>query len=136
MIGIVLVTHGELGNVLLATASTILGSIQDCPSVSIDVSRGMDAIIAEIKDAVSLCDQGDGVLVLTDMFGGTPTNISLSLLVAGKLEVVTGVNLPMLLKVLGAARESELQKLASEAKTAGKHGILVAGEVLRRRVEG
>ena len=135
MIGIVLVTHGELGSVLLTTASTILGSIQDCPSVAIDVSRGMDAIIAEIKEAVSLCDQGDGVLVLTDMFGGTPTNISLSLLVAGKLEVVTGVNLPMLLKVL-ASRNSELQKLASEAKTAGKHGILVAGEVLRRRVEG
>lgn len=135
MIGIVLVTHGELGSVLLATASTILGSIQDCPSVAIDVSRGMDAIITEIKEAVSRCDQGDGVLVLTDMFGGTPTNLSLSLLVAGKLEVVTGVNLPMLLKVL-ASRDCELQKLASEAKTAGKQGILVAGEVLRRRVEG
>ena len=135
MIGIVLVTHGELGKVLVETAATILGSPQDCPTVAIDVSRGMDEIIAEVKESVALSDQGDGVLVLTDMFGGTPTNISLSLLVAGTLEVVTGVNLPMLLKVL-SEREYELHKLASEAKTAGKHGILVAGEVLRRRVEG
>lgn len=135
MIGIVLVTHGVLGDVLLKTARTIVGETPHCRCVGIDISKGMDAILAEVKDAAKACDQGSGVLVLTDMFGGTPSNISLSLLVAGKLEVVTGVNLPLLLKVL-ANRDLELHKLASEAKSAGKQGILVAGEVLRRRVEG
>ncbi|WP_462324825.1 PTS sugar transporter subunit IIA [Desulfoplanes sp.] len=134
MIGIVLVTHGGLGEILIETAGSIVGEPPYCSSVAIDVSRGMDTILAETKEAVTACDQGDGVLILTDMFGGTPTNISLSLLGSGQLEVVTGVNLPMLLKVLGT-RGGELQKLASEAKSAGKQGILVAGEVLRRRVE-
>jgi len=135
MIGIVLVTHGELGRILLETAATIVGDTPHCRAVAIDISKGMDIILGEVKHAVAACDQGKGVLVLTDMFGGTPTNISLSLLIAGKLEVVTGVNLPLLLKVLGN-RDVELPKLASEAKSAGKQGILVAGEVLRRRVEG
>jgi PTS system mannose-specific IIA component len=135
MIGIVLVTHGELGRMLLETASGIVGETPHCLAVAIDTTKAMDVILDDVKSAVKKCDQGQGVLVLTDMFGGTPTNISLSLLVAGKLEVVTGVNLPLLLKVLGN-RETELPKLASEAKSAGKQGILVAGEVLRRRVEG
>jgi PTS system mannose-specific IIA component len=135
MIGIVLVTHGELGRMLIETAGGIVGETPYCRAVAIDTTKDMDTILGEVKKAVKECDQGQGVLVLTDMFGGTPTNISLSLLVVGKLEVVTGVNLPLLLKVLGN-REIELPKLASEAKSAGKQGILVAGEVLRRRVEG
>ncbi len=135
MVGIVLVTHGELGRVLLETAQVIVGETPCCEAVSVDTARGMDVVLDEVKAAVAACDQDMGVLVLTDMFGGTPTNLSLSLLVAGKLEVVTGVNLPMVLKVLGN-REMELPKLASEAKSSGKQGILVAGEVLRRKVEG
>ena len=87
-----------------------------------------------LKDAVARNDQGKGVLILTDMFGGTPTNLSLSLLGTGKLEVLTGVNLPMLLKVLGS-RHMPLGKLAGEAKESGCQGIVVAGELLRSRVK-
>ncbi len=135
MIGIVLVTHGQLGQVLLDTAMTIVGTTPHCRAVTIDNTKDVDAILEDVRHAVAACDQGKGVLVLTDMFGGTPTNISLSVFVAGQTEVVTGANLPLLLKVL-AHRDGELSTLASEAKSSGKQGILVAGEVLRRRVEG
>ena len=79
-------------------------------------------------------DSGNGVIILTDMFGGTPSNISLSLLQEGKVDVLTGVNLPMLLRILGM-REQDLAQLALEAKNAGIQGIVVAGEVLSRKVE-
>lgn len=133
MIGIVVVTHGDFGAELMDAANVILGADQKCAVISVDISRGMDVILDEIKVAAADQDQGDGVLILTDMFGGTPTNLSLSLLESGGVEVITGVNLPMLLKVL-STRESGLQKVASEAKSAGKQGILVAGEVLRRKI--
>jgi PTS system mannose-specific IIA component len=93
----------------------------------------VDVTLVALKTAIKETDQGGGVLILTDMFGGTPTNLSLSLLGSGRLEVLTGVNLPMLIKILGS-RTKPLQTLAVEAKQAGCQGIVVAGEVLRKKV--
>ncbi|MBT8763407.1 PTS sugar transporter subunit IIA [Desulfohalobiaceae bacterium Ax17] len=133
MIGIVLVTHGDFGVGLIEAAQMILGDVKACKSIGIDVSKPMDVILEELKDTVQALDAGKGVLILTDMFGGTPTNLSLSLLGVKKLEVITGVNLPMLLKAL-SSRELPLEKLAAEVKSAGRQGIVVAGEVLKRPV--
>ena len=133
-IGVILVTHTDYGFRLLKAAEFILGDQQDCEAVSVDGSHEVENTLQTLKDAVRRLDKGRGVVFLTDMFGGTPTNLSLSLLGSGKLEVVTGVNLPMLLKVLGS-RTMDLDTLANEAKNAGIQGIIVAGEVLRSRIK-
>jgi mannose PTS system EIIA component len=133
MIGVVLVSHARFGEELLRSAQMIIGPQENCSALSIDVSTPMDGMLDEIRKAVAKTEMGQGVVILTDMFGGTPSNLSLSLLGTGKVEVVTGMNLPMLLKILGA-RTLPLPKLAAEAKAAGRNGILVAGEVLRRKV--
>lgn len=135
MIGIVLVTHTEYGLYLLKAAELILGPHENCFFVSVDVTKEVEKSLAEIKSRVKQADQGDGVVLLTDMFGGTPTNLSLSLLNLGEheLEVITGVNLPMLLRVLGS-RKLSLVDLAKEAKAAGTQGIVVAGDLLRSKV--
>ncbi len=135
MIGIVLVTHTEYGLYLLKAAELILGPQENCFFVSVDVTKEVEKSLAEIKSRVKQADQGDGVVLLTDMFGGTPTNLSLSLLNLGEheLEVITGVNLPMLLRVLGS-RKLSLVDLSKEAKAAGTQGIVVAGDLLRSKV--
>jgi PTS system mannose-specific IIA component len=136
MVGVVIVTHLDIGEKMLKAAEMISGQQERCVAVSLDIHRGMDETLAEIKKAVQDTDNGSGVLILTDMFGGTPSNLSLSLMGDCKeegLEVITGVSLPMLLKILGS-RTLSLKQLASEAKAAGRQGILIAGEVLRRKV--
>lgn len=135
MIGVVLVTHTEYGLYLLKAAELILGPQENCFFVSVDLTKEVEKSLGEIKKGVKQSDQGDGVVVLTDMFGGTPTNLSLSLLNLGehRLEVITGVNLPMLLRVLGS-RKLRLEDLAKEAKAAGTQGIVVAGDLLRSKV--
>ncbi len=135
MIGIILVSHGNFGRSLLDAALMIMGSDDNCAALGVDVSRPMNQIIEELQQKVREMDKGQGVLILTDMFGGTPTNISLSLLGNRKTEVITGVNLPMVLKALGG-RDKKLQDLAQEVKGAGKQGILVAGDVLKRPAPG
>lgn len=135
MIGIILVTHGNFGESLLRAASMIMGDAQHCVALGVDVSRPMDEIIQDLQKKVKEMDAGSGVLILTDMFGGTPTNISLSLLSHGQTEVITGVNLPMILKALGGM-DKKLEDLAQEIKGAGKQGILVAGDVLKRPAPG
>lgn len=132
-VGIVLVTHGNYGQSLLDAAQSILGRQPGCGAVGVDISLEVGEILANIRETVQKSDLGGGVLILTDMFGGTPTNLSLSLLGTAKLEVMTGVNLPMLLKVMGS-RTLPLGRLAQDAKTAGCQGIVVAGDLLRSRV--
>ncbi len=134
-VGVILVTHTDYGTSLLKAAEFILGPVPQCVSVGVDGTQEVDTTVRTLKEAVASLDKGTGVLVLTDMFGGTPTNLSLSLLAKGQLEVVTGVNLPMLLKVL-TTRQLPLDQLASEASQAGCQGIVVAGELLRGKVEG
>ena len=132
-VGVVVVTHTDYGARLLAAAEFILGPQAHCQAVSVDLTHAVDATLILLKKAVKETDQGAGVLIVTDMFGGTPTNMSLSLLGTGRLEVLTGVNLPMLIKILGS-RTKALETLAVEAKQAGCQGIVVAGEVLRKKV--
>lgn len=130
-VGVIVVAHADYGSAMLRTAEFILGSLSDCTSISVDVAQEVPETVRRLTDAAQRLDKGSGVLVLTDMFGGTPTNLSLSLLGAHKVEVVTGVNLPMLLKVF-ACREKDLSELAEIARDAGVRGIVVAGSMLSR----
>lgn len=133
MIGIVIVTHGQLGQEILKTADFILGSLDGCATVSIDGGRGPDSMRQAIEQAIKSVKKNKGVLVLTDMFGGTPSNISLAFLEEGQVEVLTGVNLPMLIK---AVQVRDKMSLAEAAKCIGEHArqsITVAGDLLGRR---
>ena len=134
MIGVIVVTHGQFGKYVLEAAQTILGPQEQCAHVAVEGSVDMAELLTGLKTAVKKQDTGDGVLILTDMFGGTPSNISLSLLQPDKVDVLTGVNLPMLLRILGM-RNQPLSQLASEAKSAAIQGIVLAGEVLNRRIK-
>ncbi len=132
--GVILVTHVDYGAGLLRAAEIILGPLADCSSIQVDAGLDVTETVSRLKEAVNLLDKGNGVIVLTDMFGGTPTNLSLSLLGSGSIEVVTGVNLPMLLKVF-EARHLELSALADVAMEAGGKGIVSASGLLRRKTK-
>ena len=131
-VGIILVAHADYGSAMLRTAEFILGPLSDCSSISVDVAHEVSDTVRRLEDAAQRLDKGAGVILLTDMFGGTPTNLALSLLGKHRVEVVTGVNLPMLLKVF-SSREKNLEELARLAGEAGARGIVVAGEMLRNK---
>ncbi|GAB6113451.1 PTS sugar transporter subunit IIA [Desulfomicrobium escambiense] len=133
MVGVILVTHGQFGQHLLEAAQTILGPQEQCAHLAVEGAVDMATLLTDLKSAVKRMETGEGVIILTDMFGGTPSNISLSLLQPGKVDVLTGVNLPMLLRILGM-RDQELTQLAQNAKNAGIQGIVLAGEVLTRKI--
>jgi PTS system mannose-specific IIA component len=133
MVGVILVTHGQFGKHLLEAAQTILGPQEQCADIAVEGTVDMATLLADLKSTVKRMEKGDGVIILTDMFGGTPSNISLSLLQPGKVDVLTGVNLPMLLRILGM-RDQDLPQLAQNAKSAAIQGIVLAGEVLTRKI--
>ena len=133
-VGVILVTHVDYGASLLRAAEVILGPLADCTSIQVDAALDVKETVTRLKEAVRLLDKGYGVIVLTDMFGGTPTNLSLSLLASGSIEVVTGVNLPMILKVF-ESRQMELSKLADVAMDAGGKGIVSASRLLRSKTK-
>ena len=135
-ISVIIVTHGEFGAGLLRSAELILGPQTDCAALVVDATQDVSATVTRLREMAERVDHGRGVLLLTDMFGGTPTNLCLSLLsvAPGKVEVVTGVNLPMVLRVFGQ-RHLTLSELANEAKEAGVKGIVVAGDMLRTRAK-
>jgi len=130
MIGVVVVTHGRLGTELIKTAEFILGRIENAAAVSIDDQRSPDLLRADIEQAVKAVDKGNGVLILTDMFGGTPSNLSLSLLSNGRIEVLSGVNLPMLIKLIQCRNQMKLIDLAQAVSTYARNSINVAGQLL------
>ena len=133
--GIILVTHIDYGSALLRAAEFIVGPVQDCTCIQVDSSLEVQETVNRLQEAVDRLSNGHGVLVLTDMFGGTPTNLSLSLLGSRKdVEVLTGVNLPMLLRVL-SNRLLPLPELAELAINAGCEGIISAGKVLHRKTD-
>lgn len=133
--GIIVVTHSDYGSALLRAAEFIVGPVQDCTCIQVDVAVDVEISVSRLKEAVERLTAGNGVLVLTDMFGGTPTNLSLSLLGArDDVEVLTGVNLPMLLRVL-SNRTLPLAELSELALKAGCDGIIAAGKVLRGKTE-
>ena len=133
MVGVIVVTHGQFGKYLLEAAQTILGPQEQCAHIAVEGAVEMSALLLDLKNTVKRLETGDGVIILTDMFGGTPSNISLSLLQPGKVDVLTGANLPMLLRILGM-RDQNLSQLAQDAKNAAIQGIVVAGEVLTRKI--
>lgn len=130
MLGIVIVTHARLGQEILKTAEFIVGGLEACAAVSTDVGRGPDAMRQAIGEAIKSVERGQGVLVLTDMFGGTPSNISLSFLEEGRVEVLTGVNLPMLIKAVQLRDKTALAEAAQTIGDYARKSINVAGEIL------
>jgi PTS system mannose-specific IIA component len=134
MIGVIITTHGNLGSELIKAAELIKGKLEGVSYVSVDQTNGMEEIKKQISSSIKKLEQGQGVLILTDLFGGTPSNISLSFLKEGKLEVVTGVNLPMMLKLYDKRQEMNLQDFALYIKDYGKKNIYLASEVLSKKV--
>lgn len=136
MTGIVVVTHGQLARELVSAAEMIIGEIPNVTAVSIGWHESPDDALREIEDAIKRADSGKGTVVLTDMFGGTPSNLSLTFLEKDRVEVVTGVNLPMLIRLASLREEEEgddLMELASEAAREGKDSIYLAGDLLARK---
>jgi PTS system mannose-specific IIA component len=127
-------THGELGVKFLDTARLIgLTSDERVLALSIDPTASPDSLRDQVAKAIAKVNAGSGVLILTDLFGGTPTNVSLSFLEEGKIEVVTGLNLPMLIKSVNARHGHDLKGLAQLSADAGKENIYRASDVLKQR---
>ena len=135
MIGVIVITHGNLGKELIRAAELIKGEMKGVLPVSVDATKGVEDLKKEITTALKKADSGNGVLILTDLFGGTPSNISLSFLKKSKVEVVTGVNLPMLLKVPGTREEMPLGEFADFIAEYGRKNIYLASAILNRKAE-
>ena len=132
MIGIVIVTHRQLGDSLVDAAEFILGGRPEAmESVSIDLNEKADMLRLKIAEAIKRVKTKEGVLVLTDMFGGTPSNLSYSFLEEGRIEVLSGVNLPILLKAVNARKNNELSKLGQRLEAFGKKSISLASAILK-----
>jgi mannose PTS system EIIA component len=136
MIGVVIVTHCHLAEELIAAARLVVGEeLKQFEPVSIDPSEDFEGIRRKIVAAIRRVDGGQGILILTDMYGGTPSNISLSFLEEKRIEVITGVNLPMLLKLATYTDDMDLERLATYITDYGQRNINLASEVLKKRVE-
>jgi PTS system mannose-specific IIA component len=131
MIGVVVVTHGQLSTELVHGAEAIVGDLPQFAAVAIGWHEDTQEAREEIAQAVARVRQEDGVLILTDMFGGTPCNLAMTFLEEGRVEVVTGVNLPMLIKLAGVIEEASLLDVARELREHGRHAIWVASDLLR-----
>ncbi len=136
MVGVLITTHGNLGKELIKAAELIRGSLKGIVHISVDQIKGVEDLKKEISGAIKKLDQGQGVLILTDLFGGTPSNISLSFMKEGKVEVITGVNLPMLLKLPDIGENMSLREFAQQIKEYGIKNISLASEILRKKVTG
>lgn len=133
MIALVVAAHQDLGPALLKAAEGIVGPMENVVALSLNYDEDPARARARLEEAIRRLDAGDGVLVMTDMFGGTPTNLTLPFLDPGRIEVVTGINLPMLLKAQSARREMPLGDLAGFLKDYGAKNIIVAGELWSAR---
>lgn len=126
----VIVSHGQLASELLAAAEMIIGPISYITAVSIGWHDDVDAARDEVQRAITRVSQGAGVLLLTDMFGGTPTNIASMFLEEGSIEVATGVNLPMVIKLASQTGQESLSEIARRVCELGRQGIYLAGDLL------
>ena len=131
MIGVVVVTHGQLATELLNAAEAIVGDLPKFSAVSIGWHDNTDDAREEINRTIARVQGSGGVLVLTDMFGGTPSNLSLTFLEIDKVEIVTGVNLPMLIKLAGLRESKDLLAVARELRETGRAAIHVASDLMR-----
>lgn len=131
MIGLLLVAHAGLANELLAAAEMIVGKLDLAEAVGIAPNASAVTVMASIKEAVARVS-GDGAIIMTDMFGGTPSNMSISFLEEGRVEVLTGVNLPMLIRFTQDRSRLDVGDLALKLRESGREGITVAGEYLKK----
>ena len=131
MVSVLVVTHGNLAEELVRATRRIVGEVGRLAALTIGWDDDVSAARQKIESAVSGLDDGDGVVVLTDMFGGTPTNLSLSFLKEGRVEIVTGVNLPMLIKFTNLREKLPLSEVASRLSDQGRKSIQVASEILK-----
>lgn len=130
MIGMILVTHGKLAEEFVHAMEHVVGRQDAVATVCIGPNDDMEARRREIADAVKAVDSGKGVVILTDLFGGTPSNLAISLMQAGKVEVIVGINLPMLIRLAKARSCMELPAAAAAARDAGRNYITIASEFL------
>ena len=130
MIGMVLVTHGRLALEFRAALEHVVGPQSQIETITIGPDDDMDQRRRDIVDAVNRVDSGDGVVVLTDMFGGTPSNLALSVMNGGKTEVVAGINLPMLIKLAKVRETCQLEDAVTAAQEAGRKYCTIASRVL------
>ena len=130
MIGALVVTHGQLGQELVAAAEMIVGEISHIRAISIGWHDDVNEAQMDIERRIAELDGGKGVLLLTDMFGGTPSNIAFALYEPGKIDIVTGVNLPMIIKIVSQKESDTLESLARIVRDQGRKSIAMAGDFL------
>lgn len=130
MIGIVLVTHGRLAEEFVNAMEHVVGPQEAVATICIGPNDDMEQRRKEIASAVKQVDSGSGAIILTDLFGGTPSNLAISLLEQGKIEVIAGINLPMLIRLAGARKEGDILTTVHAARDAGQTYITIASEFL------
>ena len=132
MIGLILVTHGQLAQEFVSAMEHVVGPQAAIESVCIGPQDDAQGRREEISDKIAQVDQGQGVIILTDLFGGTPSNLAISLLEEGKVEVIAGINLPMLIRLARARTEMNVADAVRAARDAGRNYITIASEFLAR----
>ncbi|MCO6048908.1 PTS sugar transporter subunit IIA [Mesorhizobium sp. RP14(2022)] len=135
MIGLVLVTHGRLAEEFRLAVEHVVGAQTQFETVCIGADDDMESRRADIVDAVARADSGTGVVILTDMFGGTPSNLAISVMDAGRVEVIAGVNLPMLIKLTSVRKGDDMAQALEYAQLAGRKYINVASQVLNAQMK-
>jgi PTS system mannose-specific IIA component len=130
MIGMILVTHGKLAEEFVHAMQHVVGRQDAVATVCIGPNDDMERRRREIADAIKAVDSGSGAIILTDLFGGTPSNLAISLMQAGKVEVIAGINLPMLIRLAGARKTMDVTAAAVAARDAGRNYITIASEFL------
>lgn len=135
MIGLILVTHGQLAREFVAAMEHVVGPQDAISSVCIGPQDDAEECRAQIRDQIGEVDRGEGVIILTDLFGGTPSNLAISLLEEGRVEVIAGINLPMLIRLAGARKSMNVVEAVNAAQTAGRNYITVASEFLGQDLE-
>ena len=137
MIGVLVVTHCRLADALLEATEFILGERPEAMTpLSIDLNENADKLRKKIADGIKKLKRDDGVLILTDMFGGTPSNLSYSFLEEGRIEVISGVNLPILIRAASARKNQNLSELATNLESFGKKSISLASGILKGNKRG
>ena len=133
MVGLLLVSHGRIAESFLEVSLEIVGPVEGVQVVSLAEPIDEEKVMEDIQKARKEIDQGDGILILTDMFGGTPANLCFSLLEDPMVQVLTGMNLPMILQILSSRKDASLAELAGIAMRCGRENIYLAREILEQR---
>jgi PTS system mannose-specific IIA component len=131
MIGLIVVTHGRLAEEFISAAEHVVGQQSKLKAICIGPDDDMEVRRKNIKEAIAEVNDGSGVIIMTDMFGGTPSNLAISLMEKGKIEVLAGINLPMVIKLASIREKLSLAEAVAEAESAGRKYINVASNVLK-----